>query len=540
MSFRRVTATLAAAVLAAALIPLAPASASPALVWGACPSDAPSPANALPLSAYQCASLAVPLSYQDPVGPKIQIAVGRLPAVDQAHKLGTLFYNPGGPGNPGRIPPVLTPALHQRFDLVGFDPRGVGASTQAHCFTSPDQLAVLQRVAAQFPITPEQETQELADALTIDDLCARNAGPLFSHMSTANVARDLDRLRAAVGSSTLSYYGLSYGTVLGETYVNLFPDRVRAIVLDAVDDPVNWSTGYHPSDVNVPFSVRLGADLGVQQAFRSFLSACAATTRCAFNTSGANLVDKHNQILDHLSADGPVTIADPATGQPITVRYQDVIAHIVHTLDDAGNSPALAEYLQLVSTATQTPPAATVTAAPINTSLDRLSADGPVAIANPADPAPATPISTPFDSLLGGGATQCADARNPSDPAVWPRFAAATDQRARGFGPYYTYLSLPCVRFPSADPDHYAGPWNRHTANPVLLLGNSQGDPDTPYPGAQRTAKLLGNAELLTLNTFGHGSLNHSRCVDDAVDAYFIRLRPPAADTVCQPDKEPF
>jgi pimeloyl-ACP methyl ester carboxylesterase len=517
---KRVLAAVTAATVAAALIPAAQASATPPLSWSTCPSDTSVPDGALPLANYQCGMLAVPLSYQDPTGDQIQIAVGRLPATDQAHKIGTLFYNPGGPGNPGRIPPVLTSALHKNFDLVGFDPRGVGASTMAHCFTSPDQLAILQRVAAQFPITAAQASQQISDALTIDQLCADNAGPLFNHMSTANVARDLDRLRAAVGSPTLSYYGLSYGTVLGETYANLFPSRVRAMVLDAVDDPVNWTTGYHPADANVPFSVRLGADGGAQQAFTSFLAACAASTRCAFNTPGANLLDKYNRILDRLVA-GPVTITDPATGQPATIRYQDAIARTVAYLTDAANSPELATFWEELSTATTS--AAASTANP-----------------TPAPAATATPISTPFDSLIGGGATQCADALNPSDPAVWPQIAPATDQRARGFGPYYTYLSLPCVRFPSADPDHYAGPWNHRTANPILLLGNSQGDPDTPYPGAQRTAKLLGNAQLLTLDTFGHGSLNHSQCIDDAVDAYFLGLHTPTANRVCEPDRAPF
>ncbi|HEY0500725.1 MAG TPA: alpha/beta hydrolase [Kutzneria sp.] len=506
----RVVATLAAAALAAAPLPVAAQATPQALSWGGCPADAPVPAGALPLDQYQCAMLAVPLSYQDTDGASIQIAVGRLPATDQAHKLGTIFYNPGGPGQSGRIAPVLTPELHRRFDIVGFDPRGVGASTTAHCFTSPDQLAVLQRVGAQFPTTPEETRQEIADVFTLDDLCARNAGPLYSHLSTANVARDLDRLRAAVGSPTMSYYGLSYGTVIGETYANLFPDRIRAVVLDAVDDPVNWTTGYRPADATVPFSVRLGADVGAQQALRSFLAACAADTRCVFRQPGADLLAKYNQVLDRLAA-GPVTFIDPATGQPATIRYPDAVSRIIEYLTDAANSPELARFLQALSTPT-------------------------VAAAAPL----ATPIPTAFDSLLAGAATYCADSVNPADPDVWPRFAAATDLRARGFGPHYTYLSLPCVRFPSADADHYAGPWDRHTAHTVLLVGNSQGDPATPYDGAQRTAKLLGNARLLTLDTFGHGSVGRSQCVDDAVDSYFLRLRLPAAGTVCTPNHEPF
>ncbi|MFC0435833.1 alpha/beta fold hydrolase [Kutzneria buriramensis] len=507
---KRVLAAVTAAALAAVMIPTDAQATRQHLTWQACPADTPVPAGALPLADYQCADLTVPMSYPDPDGAQIQMAVGRLPAADQAHKIGTIFYNPGGPGNPGRIPPVLTAALHQRFDLVGFDPRGVGASTPLHCFASPDQLAVLQRVAGQFPTTPDQAQRQIADALTIDQWCGQNAGPLINHMSTANVARDLDRLRAAVGESTLSYYGLSYGTVLGETYANLFPDRVRAVVLDAVDDPVNWFTGYHPADANVPFSVRLAADLGTEQALHSFLTACAADARCAFREPGGDLSAKFDRVLDRLAA-GPVTITDPDNGQPVTIRYQDAIVRTIEYLTDADNSPVLARFLQALGTSD--------------------------AVAVQAE---STPITTPADNLLAGGATQCADATNPSDPSVWPRYAAATDLRARGFGPFFTYLSLPCVRFPSEDADRYAGPWDRHTAHTVLLVGNRQGDPETPYDGAQRTARDLGNARLLTLDSFGHGSLGHSQCIDDAVNAYFFRVHLPAVGTVCAPDHSPF
>src|SRR6185295_14864876 len=116
--------TTVAALVAALAIPVA----SPAVVWGDC-----DPAH----SAYRCATYEVPLSYRDPNGPRIQLALGMLPAADQQHKLGTMFYNPGGPGASGRYAPELTPAIHQRFDIVGFDPRGVGASTPLQCFDDP-------------------------------------------------------------------------------------------------------------------------------------------------------------------------------------------------------------------------------------------------------------------------------------------------------------------------------------------------------------------------------------------------------------------
>lgn len=269
---------------------------------------------------YQCGHLDVPLSYQDPSAGSVSIAIGRLPAADQAHKLGTIFYNPGGPGSSGRYAPALTPFLHTRYDIVGFDPRGVGASSKIHCFTDPSQLEVLQRALGTFPLTRSAEQQQIADTRTVTDLCEQNAGPLANHLSTGTIARDLDRLRAAFGEPKLRYYGKSYGTYLGETYANLFPGRAGSLALDAVDDPARWATG--PG----PMSYRLRGYEDGPRALKSFLDACAA--RCAFD---------YDAILDRLEA-GPITVTDTA-GKQVTVTYQSAIARIHTYLTDAQAAP---------------------------------------------------------------------------------------------------------------------------------------------------------------------------------------------------------
>ncbi|MFK0248692.1 alpha/beta hydrolase [Amycolatopsis azurea] len=462
------------------------ASAAPkGIAWGACPAGSP--------PGYDCAEIEVPLSYQDPGGPRITLALGRLPATDQKRKRGTVFTNPGGPGNPGRFSEFQTPALHRQFDIVGFDPRGVGASTPVRCFASDTETEPLKRVLGTFPITTEQEGRHTADVREVATSCGRNAGPLLGHLSTTNVARDLDKLREAVGEPRLRYYGLSYGTYLGEVYANLFPHRVGALALDAVDDPIAWSTGHRPEDANVPFSTRLGGFRDADRALQAFLDTCAADTRCAFREPGVDLRAKYDAILDRLEA------------APEAITYQDVVRRTHSALTDEANSPALAEFLQ--------------------------SATKP-SLATKA-------IATPFDSALGGGGTLCTDTTNPRDPAAWRRAARDADKESRGFGSYDTYLSMPCAFWPVADPARYTGPWNRPTA-PILLLANGKGDPETPYAGAKRTERILGNARLLTLDAWGHGAANRSECVDAALDAYLTYGRLPARGTVCAPDHAPF
>ncbi|WP_414944918.1 alpha/beta fold hydrolase [Amycolatopsis sp. cmx-11-32] len=327
----RIAALITLTALAAVTIAPAASAAPKGIAWGPCPEGSP--------SGYDCAEVEVPLSYQAQGGPRLTIALGRLPATDQKHKRGTLFTNPGGPGNPGRFTEFQTPTLHRQFDIVGFDPRGVGASTPVRCFASDAETEPLKRILGQFPITTEQETRQFADVRAVAASCGRNAEPLLSHLSTANVARDLDKLREAAGEPRLRYYGPSYGTYLGEVYANLFPHRVGTMALDAVDDPIAWSTGHRPEDANIPFSARLGGFRDADRALQAFLDTCAADVRCAFREPGTDLRAKYDGILDRLEA------------APGAITYQDVIRRTHNALTDEANSPALAEFLQAATKA---------------------------------------------------------------------------------------------------------------------------------------------------------------------------------------------
>jgi pimeloyl-ACP methyl ester carboxylesterase len=246
---------------AAALAASASAAQAAPLPWTACDDG------------FECATAQVPLDYDQPAGAKIELALIRLPASDPTHRIGTLFTNPGGPGNSGvafvreEARSVYTDAVRARFDVVGFDPRGVGAGTPVHCGEAPALPA--------FPVGREQEQAFAAAQADLGRRCRGRNGALLDHLSTANVARDMDILRAAVGDAKLTFIGHSYGSFLGATYANLFPQRVRAVALDGVLDPVAWMNG--PG----PFSLRVGSQQASSRALRHFLDTASRRVRGA-------------------------------------------------------------------------------------------------------------------------------------------------------------------------------------------------------------------------------------------------------------------
>ncbi|UCG25856.1 MAG: alpha/beta fold hydrolase, partial [Chloroflexota bacterium] len=197
---------------------------------------------------FECTIVQVPLDYDKPGAAVINIAMVRLPAADPAQRIGSLFLNPGGPGGSGfnfalDIAPFLyTEEVRARFDIVGFDPRGIARSTAVRCFGSTNQWGPYFRPFI-FPLNPEQEAIWWEADRYLLDHCDQRAARIIDNMSTADVARDLDLLRQAVGDDGLTYAGFSYGSYLGVTYANLFPDKVRSVVVDAVLDPIQWATG---------------------------------------------------------------------------------------------------------------------------------------------------------------------------------------------------------------------------------------------------------------------------------------------------------
>lgn len=483
-----------------------PGAAGSSVAWKAC-SDG-----------FDCARVRVPLDYDHPHGRQISLALVRLPATDPAHRIGSLFVNPGGPGGSG-VDFVLdagralfTPAVRARFDIVGFDPRGVNRSTPLRCFdTQRESDAVLPRVP--YPNTRAERRTWVATERTVDAACVRRAGPILDHMSTADVARDLDRLRRAVGDRRLTYYGVSYGSFLGNVYANLFPRRFRALVIDGVLDPVAWTTGRKHQGRKVPFSTRLHSARGARATLHEFLRLCdAGGTRCAF---GPHAARRYAQLYRTLRRN-PLVLPQPDGS---SVRYDEtfLVSDTLGAMYDSSSWPDLADYLaELASRAD----AATLSA---HRQLLRVRAE-------------AVDYVNQVESFPG---VACSDSVNPRHYRAWDRAAATSRRRDGIFGPLWTWVSSICADWPGHDRDRYLGPFMHRTARPVLVVGN-QFDPATPYQGAVTAARLLPNSRLLTLHAWGHTSLFRSACADRAIGSYLLTSTPPSRGKVCQQDVVPF
>jgi pimeloyl-ACP methyl ester carboxylesterase len=258
-------ATIVASIVAATLItaPAANAESPDSLVWGQCPE------LQIPTPGLQCATLDVPLDYRNPHGATIQLAVSRLKSTNPAKRRGVLLMNPGGPGGPGLALPVgfadagAPASVLESYDLIGFDPRGIEFSTPVTCALPPSEQVTNIPSYAHDAADVERQA---AIARDVAGRCATSpTANLLPFMNTANTARDMDRIRAALGESKINYWGVSYGTYLGAVYSTLFPNRTDRIVLDS-------STGTHGLDITT--SRRFG--LGMQIRFPDFAAWAAA------------------------------------------------------------------------------------------------------------------------------------------------------------------------------------------------------------------------------------------------------------------------
>jgi pimeloyl-ACP methyl ester carboxylesterase len=271
----------------------------------------------------------------------IQLALIRLPASDAAHRIGSLFVNPGGPGNSGvqfvrdAARSAYPQGIRARFDIVGMDPRGVAASTPVHCFASgPEQ----QQFFADYNVLPIDRTELAAAVAKVTDgrSLPGTSGLATSHLSTANVGGMMRKLREAVGDRKLNYIGYSYGTYLGATYANLFPDNVRALALDGNTLPPDYPVGPRHS---VPF-VRVNSPIAASETLEQFFALCAkAGTRCAF-ADGGNPGSKFATLARRLRANA-LRLPD---GQ--RVGYAELVDFTLQKLYHASDWAGLADTLQ--------------------------------------------------------------------------------------------------------------------------------------------------------------------------------------------------
>jgi pimeloyl-ACP methyl ester carboxylesterase len=358
------------------------------------------------------------------------------------------------------------------------------------------------------------DTWAIADAAVQGD-CDQRGGRILDHMSTAGVARDLDRLRAAVGDQQLSYVGYSYGSYLGATYANLFPGRVRALVVDGVLDPVAWSTG-DPGDHDWPFSTRLRSHVGAQDTLEEFFRLCdEAAADCPF-ASPEGAAARYQALRQTLATD-PVVFDD---GFAYTDRI--LVADTLGNLYGSAGWWYFADWL-----ATLEGMAAAPGQAPAQAYQSQRRSVGSGRGGFPHYP-----------GVEAFGGVACADSDNPDDLTHW---AAAADDTRTGslFGPLWTWVSSICSAWPGSQDDRYTGPWTESTANPVLVV-NTRFDPATPLHGADRLAGLLPNSAQLTVEGWGHTAAFLSADADQAVSAYLLEGTLPAPGATYAQDFNPF
>jgi pimeloyl-ACP methyl ester carboxylesterase len=438
----------------------------------------------------QCATVQVPLDYDEPEGRRIGIAINRLPALPGGERIGSLLLNPGGPGGSGiqtarTTGPVIDRQVRKRFDVVGFDPRGVGESAPVRCL---DQQDFEQQRSVSFG----EEEESAKDAWrTLADKCARKAGWLLPHVGTDNAARDMDVLRAVLGDRKLTYLGWSYGTELGAAYAELFPDKIRAAVLDSAVDP---------SADPVDFGVAQAKSF--EGALRAFIENCLTTGDCPFRSGTAER-----------AATEITALADQADAHPLggTVTGAQVMTGVAAALYAKQAWPMLRKAL------------AQALHEKNGTLLSELG-DGLMG---------RRPDGTWSNMMEAGLAIRCAD---------WPRTSrsdAATAARiARRDAPTFAAsLKLAwtrCLNWPVPPPKTQRPAPHAKGSAPILVVGTLR-DPATPYAWSVALTGHLDNATLLTHEGDGHGAylMAGSNCIDDAIDRYLIHAEPPAPGTRC-------
>jgi pimeloyl-ACP methyl ester carboxylesterase len=509
-----------AGVLVAGSVLSSPANAAPAaeaavppVQWGECPAGSLNNVPPADRPLFSCGTYAVPLDHDRPKGTTISLALMRRAASVPAQRIGSLFLNPGGPGGSGWGLPrsganIFQPDVLQRFDLVGFDPRGVARSTPLQCFKTNEEAAAVFGRMSTVPVTRRQIDDTIDAYGDYSDYCARNAGPLLEHMATKDVAQDLDLLRRAVGDKKLTYVGFSYGTLLGATYVNMFPKNARAIILDGNVDPRLRLTNGLQYD-------RERAQ-GFEIALDAYLKRCDAEgAKCAFSDGSPRA--KFDEIRNHLRTT-PITLPDGGT---VTLDS------FTDALYDPPSLAPLAEALQEVYNVLH----------PSAASVQTLSTPE---IFTKAGKTGKYDADTPYTSDDSYQAVNCTDKPFPHVPKLIPIVAAQWERESPTFGRYQAFSDpLGCASWPVKHPDPYRGPWHRKTDTPVLVVGNYY-DPATQYEFSKRMADQLGNARLVSVDSFGHCILGDSTCVDIIAAKYLISLETPRPGQVCQPDAQPF
>lgn len=431
----------------------------------------------------ECATLTVPINYEEPDGATIELSLLRVPA--GGDRQGSLVINPGGPGGSGvdyamSAGMVISDDVRSQYDVVGFDPRGVARSAPIECFDD----AQMDDYLGADP-TPDDAAEEAASEEMLKEFaaaCEQNAGDLLGHVSTVEVARDMDVLRAALGDDQLDYLGASYGTFIGATYAELFPANVGRFVLDGAVDP-NMSS----------LDMGLGQAAGFEQATREYVQYCIDNGDCPLGDDVDSGMAGITEFLDELDAH-PIPLSDDVAGE-VTEGW-GVLGIIVAMYDEAGW--------------------------PILTTALSSAQDGDgemlMLLAN-------LYASRGSDGSYDGNGMQAITAVNCLDRGAEPipdqdEVLAQFEEVAPTFGRYLAGEGA-CAYWP-VQAQTILEDYDAEGAAPILVIGTTR-DPATPYEWAQALADTLSSGVLLTYDGDGHTAYGRSNdCIDGTVDAYLI------------------
>ncbi|MEV6154770.1 alpha/beta hydrolase [Nonomuraea sp. NPDC052129] len=475
----------ATAILATALV--TPAQAA-AVSWSACPAGPGVDAR------QECATLKVPLDYQAPGGPTISLAVSRIRTAKPTSRRGVLLIIPGGPGSPGlNRPSVQVKRLPQdvldRFDIIGFDPRGVGQSSPVSCGLATGDLSFTK--LKPYPDADGGIAANAAWSRRIAEACARNGGPLVRHISTRNEARDIDAIRRTLGEKKISYWGVSYGTYAGAVYATMFPERTDRVVLDSNDDP-------DPSRVARQWLANYS--VGVEDRFPDFATWAAA--RDADYGLGTDAAAVRRTFLE-LAADLDRKPLPWPGANPEELNGNLLRETMLNALYSDANFPMLAGLMHAALTSAELPPANT--------------------------PPPAVLQNT----AAHAGATMCNDVEWTDSVATFQR-QVARDRIAHPLTAGMPVNMGPCAYWPVKPAESPVRVGSRGPAN-VLLIQNLR-DPATPYSGALKMRQAFGQrARMVSVDSGGHGAYlaNGNACGDRTVTGFLTTGQLPNRDKAC-------
>ncbi|MFC7532904.1 alpha/beta hydrolase [Actinoplanes sp. GCM10030250] len=461
-------------------VPAAAHGAAPApagsLAWGPCDPAEEAPERVL------CGSLDVPVDWANPAGPKFRLALAKLPAADPARRIGSLLINPGGPGGSGvgfayQAADAFSPAIVNRFDIVGFDPRGQARSNPVLC----DSDAVAAQEALLYPSSSAEYADLRAATVTLAESCLRLTGPLVKFVDTASVARDMDAIRAGLGEQKISYYGVSYGTMIGQQYAELFPGRIRAMALDSNMDHAQNVLGYQTWE-----------SVAMEQSFEQFAAWCERTEACALHDE--DVLAFWDTL--YAKAEAGELILD---GFPITpeILIQGIFGYLYDPIAWFG----LAEDLKL------------------------LDGDAPTR----AERFRGSPWEYGYRPVM------CSDFR--FDVRAYPA-VAALEKAQNAVAPHTRYNPLAWSDLTGCQnwPYPVTNPPHRLRASgklPPILIANSRYDVATPYQWGRSLAGQLPSSTFLTYDGVGHGTYWLSPCAQAAIDTYLVDRRTPKKGAHC-------